>query len=54
MEDVEPDKLKSIKCTTFPPEIVGANIPSDSTETMCPGVEVITYPHISNHNYPRR
>jgi len=38
---------KSIKCTTVPPEIAGANIPSDSTERMCPRIEIITYPHVS-------
>jgi len=46
--------FKVVKGTIFPPQIAGANIRSDSTETMSPRIEVITYPHISNHNYPQR
>ena len=34
------------------PEIAGAKIQSDSTETMCLRIEVITYSYISDHNYP--
>jgi len=46
--------ILSTKYTIFPPEIAGANIPSDSTETVCPTVEIIRYPHVSDHNYPQR